>query len=214
MLVGQNYLLVDTGHSANDAFTDSYLKAVAVSGLLYDAERVFKESIKKLYGGAYQIAGFNGVDAAKIGDVTYVFYRANVNEGKVAIESPNGAIKVEYFDDVMGIRVDTFEYTGGNRIGQKVIDYKPRFLKVDPIERFVDQSELARIKMPKIQSRTVCHIVSFANSNGKYTNAVGVRVGSPGPGIEFRLNATDSVETIRCDERLLEQLIAIVIDLY
>ena len=85
-------------------FSNAFSKALVLTGLLLSLEIGTRENLLSFYGGGYELASLIGGRFAKIDDVTYVFWSAEVRSESVQLNSPHAFLKYAYRDDALLIR--------------------------------------------------------------------------------------------------------------
>jgi len=127
----------------------SICAGLQVSGGLLNFEIATLDNLNKLYGGGYEIATILNQKFAKLDDVTYLFWGANVDgKGGVRISRlPLNACRYSYHNDILLIRSAKFEDKPNTRA------YEQRLFVVPPIYRDPDEEEMDEIIAPSLNAR-------------------------------------------------------------
>jgi hypothetical protein len=78
---------------------------LSATSLLLRAELSSENNLLQYCGGEYEIATFMGDKFAKVGDIAFVFWMANVTDGEVALSGPWPVLKQDYGDDFLLLHV-------------------------------------------------------------------------------------------------------------
>ena len=134
-----------------------------MSGSLLSIEFANSASLKKFYGGGYEIAVSEMGKFKKIDDVTYAFWWAQVDGPNLrGGEVPSRAFRYWYKDDLLCIRSVAIDNSGPQARG------RDQLLLVPPVFRDVRADEVADTTRPTLNARWLCNycLVSFANGQG------------------------------------------------
>jgi hypothetical protein len=169
-------LLVDGNASP---LTQSILTALAISGTLLSSEIQTGLSVKKLFGGGYEVATMVQGAFQKIDDITYLFWFASTEGDRIQVRFPHRSLKISYLGDILIIRVDSI-HPLEDRSGMEVTSTTLHV--VQPIYRSVEPEELEYIVPPSLNSTFMCNYFSFKDQNGRETVLTSAEcVGDKGP---------------------------------
>lgn len=141
-------------HEGNPVdFENKCIDAVlALTGVLLQIELTTSGTLRRLYGGGYEIVHGSPSGFRKLDSITYAFWHAKVRPGDVWVSpAPFHVISQKYFGDVLAVRsLSAHEEESGLRVGHW---FKP----VLPLHREVPESELKRIELPSFNNTWLCH---------------------------------------------------------
>ena len=105
-----------------------------------------------MYGGGYEIATYISGKYDKIGDITYMFWRAGIEGDAVRVAfAPYRAFRYAYENDLLVIRSVGFDDSKETPV---VTDQKLFF--VEPVYRDANPGETAAIALPSLNARNLC----------------------------------------------------------
>jgi hypothetical protein len=123
-----------------------------LSGGLLSFEIATLQNLSDFYGGGYEIATVLNQKFGKLNDVTYLFWRADIDSKGVRIgRLPVRVCRYAYHKDMLVIRSVKFEDKGEER----AIDERVFF--VPPVYRDVQPGELASLTLPSLNARHLCN---------------------------------------------------------
>jgi hypothetical protein len=123
-----------------------------MTGNLMQLEIATRKSLAKFYGGGYEIATAIDDKYQKVGDITYMFWRAGIEGNGVRIAyAPYKTFRYAYENDVLVIRSVSFD---DSREAPAVTDEE--IFLVEPVYRDINPGEIAAIKPPTLNSRHLC----------------------------------------------------------
>ena len=126
------------------------------TSLLLRAELSSENNLLQYFGGGYEIATFIGDKFAKVGDIAFVFWMANVTVGEVALSGPWLVLKQDYADDFLLLHV--LRMRPGNVSTDPPLIEEDRHV-VAPFGSTVDAAHANSISWPGMEATFTCHVV-------------------------------------------------------
>jgi hypothetical protein len=129
---------------------------LSATSLLLQAELSSENNLLQYFGGGYEIATFMGDKFAKVGDIAFVFWMANLTDGQVALSGPWFVLKQDYADDVLLLHV--------LRMRPGDVPTDPPMIEEDrhvvaPFGGTVDAEHANSICWPGMEATFTCHVV-------------------------------------------------------
>ena len=129
---------------------------LSATSLLLQAELSSQNNLLHYFGGGYEIATFIGDKFAKVGDIAFVFWMANVTDGQVALSGPWFVIKQDYAGEFLLLHV--------LRMRPGEINTDPPMVEEDkdvisPFGSTVDAAHATSISWPGMEATFTCHVV-------------------------------------------------------
>lgn len=151
--------------SSPDRNVTSLEKAVSTSlmgtGLMLQSELLTQQNLLLYFGGGYEIATFIKNCFSKIGDITFVFWVADITEHEVQLSMPQLALKQDYLDDILLIRAIRIRPPQNESEPPKTDE---SLHAVSPVYRNIKQTELSSIATPAMNSLFTCHCILVRSS--------------------------------------------------
>jgi hypothetical protein len=123
-----------------------------LSGALLNFEMATIDNLNDMYGAGYEIATVLNQRFAKVDDITYLFWRADVHGQRILVSRlPLSVCRYSYHDDILVIRSAKFDDRGDARA------FDQRVFAVSPVYRHIAQSELTAITLPNLNARYLCN---------------------------------------------------------
>jgi hypothetical protein len=129
---------------------------LSATSLLLRAELSSENNLLQYFGGGYEIATFVGDKFAKVGDIAFVFWMANVTDGEVALSGPWLVLKEDYADDFLLLHV--LRMRPGNVNTDPPLIEEDRHV-VAPFGSTVDAARANSISWPRMEATFTCHVV-------------------------------------------------------
>jgi hypothetical protein len=129
---------------------------LSATSLLLRAELSSENNLLQYFGGGYEIATFIGDKFAKVGDIAFVFWMANVTVGEVALSGPWLVLKQDYADDFLLLHV--LRMRPGNVSTDPPLIEEDRHV-VAPFGSTVDAAHANSISWPGMEATFTCHVV-------------------------------------------------------
>ncbi len=128
---------------------------------MLQGELLTQQNLLQYFGGGYEIATFVRNCFSKIGDITFVFWVADLTECGVQLSMPQLALKQDYLDDILLIRAIRIRLAQNDLEPSKT---EESLHAVSPMYRNVTQSELGSINPPAMNSLFTCHCILVRSS--------------------------------------------------
>lgn len=123
-----------------------------MTGNLMQLEIATRKSLAQFYGAGYEIATHIGGKYDKIGDITYMFWRAGIEGEAVRVAfTPYRAFRYAYANDMLAIRSVSFDDSKKTPV---VTDQKLFF--AEPVYRDATPGETAAITVPSLNALNLC----------------------------------------------------------
>jgi hypothetical protein len=153
--------LPDADNISMNALQRSIAFGLAMSGSFLRIELEFPESLQQFYGGGYEIAVSELGKFKKLDDITYLFWRIEV-DGKDLRGNlvPSRAFRYSYNDDLLRIRTVTFARA---RTG---LTTREQLFLVPPVYRDVRTEESADQSRPSLNARWLCNYFLVHDGSG------------------------------------------------
>ena len=129
---------------------------LSATSLLLRAELSSENNLLQYFGGGYEIATFIGDKFAKVGDIAFVFWMANVTHGEVALSGLWPVLKQDYADDFLLLHV--LRMRPGNVNTDPPLIEEDRHV-VAPFGSTVDAARANGISWPGMEATFTCHVV-------------------------------------------------------
>ena len=142
--------------------------ALHLTGTFLSLEQMTAESISKYYGAGYEIASLMGDRFEKMGDVTYIFWKAIAHDGQPRLDKqPMGMFRYAYIGDMLVIRAFSFENSGQSLRARDDLHYvSPVYRDATPTEQsWVDTPATA--PAPALDARWLCNYILTTLPNDK-----------------------------------------------
>lgn len=129
---------------------------LSATSLLLRAELSSESSLRHFCGGSYEIATVIHGKFAKLGDIAFVFWMADVTDGQVAVSGPQFIVKQDYAGEFLLLRV--------LRMHPSVVTTDPPVLEeakhvIAPLGSTVDAAQATGITWPGMEATFTCHVV-------------------------------------------------------
>ena len=160
---------------------------LSATSLLTQAQLSSQSDPLNAFCGGYEIATYVGDKFAKIGDIAWVFWTANVAEGLIELGGPRLVLKQDYAGEILLLRELRIQSTGasanppGGEETRQVIS---------PFGRAVDATLSSDLSWPGPEAAFTCHVVVVRSVKAR---AIVNR-------IEFSPSGTPSSIRFRSDE--------------
>ncbi len=135
---------------------------LSATSLLLQSELSRENNLLQYFGGGYEIATFIGDRFAKVGDIAFVFWMANVTDGEVALSGPWLVLKQDYADDLLLLHV--LRMRPGNVSTDPPLIEEDRHV-VAPFGSTVDAARANSIFWPGMEATFTCHVVLVHSPN-------------------------------------------------
>ena len=135
---------------------------LSATSLLLQSELSRENNLLQYFGGGYEIATFIGGRFAKVGDIAFVFWMANVTDGEVALSGPWLVLKQDYADDLLLLHV--LRMRPGNVSTDPPLIEEDRHV-VAPFGSTVDAARANSIFWPGMEAKFTCHVVLVHSPN-------------------------------------------------
>jgi len=129
---------------------------LSATSLLLRAELSSENNLLQYFGGGYEIATFIGDKFAKLGDIAFVFWMANVTDGEVALSGPWLVLKQDYADDFLLLHV--LRMRPGDVSTDPPLIEEHRHV-VAPFGSTVDATRANSISWPGMEATFTSHVV-------------------------------------------------------
>ena len=129
---------------------------LSATSLLLRAELSSENNLLQYFGGGYEIATVIGDKFAKVGDIAFVFWMANVTDGEAVLSGPWLGLKQDYADDFLLLRV--LRMRPGNVSTDPPLIEEDRHV-VAPFGNTVDAALANSISWPGMEATFTCHVV-------------------------------------------------------
>ena len=142
--------------------------ALHLTGTFLSLEQMTAESISKYYGAGYEIASLMGDRFEKMGDVTYIFWKAIAHDGQLRLDKqPMRIFRYAYIGDMLVIRAFSFENSGQSLRARDELHYiTPVYRDATPTEQsWVDTPATA--PAPALDARWLCNYILTTLPNDK-----------------------------------------------
>jgi hypothetical protein len=112
----------------------------------------------QFYGGGFEIVSFIRKTYRKVGDITYMFWHAQIMDDKsIKLSLPKLAFKFTYYNDLLVVRRAEFE---GNITSDGILKCEDKNVHlITPIYRSIQEEEISNFKVPTFNSRFICHYI-------------------------------------------------------
>ncbi len=143
--------------------------ALHLTGTFLSLEQMTAESISKYYGAGYEIASLMGERFEKMGDVTYIFWKAIAHDGQPWLDKqPMRLFRYAYIGDMLVIRAFSFECSGQSlRAHDDLHLVTPVYRDATPTEQsWVDTPATA--PAPALDARWLCNYILTTLPNDKF----------------------------------------------
>ncbi len=142
--------------------------ALHLTGSFLSLEQMTAESISKYYGAGYEIASLVGDKFAKMGDVTYIFWKAMAHDGQPRLDKqPFQLFRYAYIGDMLVIRAFSFENSKQSLSARDDLHYiSPVYRDATPTEQsWVDNPATA--PAPALDAHWLCNYIltTFPNDS-------------------------------------------------
>lgn len=132
------------------------------TSLLYQAELASQDGESRHLGGGYEIATFAGDRFAKLGDISYVFWTADLLEGRVTLKGPELVLKHDYAGESLLLQVLRMRRGEGDADPASI----GRTRHLIPAFGIVpDPGELTGLSWPAMAATLTCHVI-FVRTKG------------------------------------------------
>lgn len=128
----------------------------ALSGMLITHEVHHLESLKALYGGAYEIATIIDGKCSKVDDLMYVQWFADMNEEDFTIRSLSHVFQYSYWNDLLIVR--SVKFTNGTEARPKDDD---SYTLIPPVFRKLVPDDFRLAPIPSLAAPIVSHQITF-----------------------------------------------------
>lgn len=142
--------------------------AFYLTGSFLSLEQVTAESISKFYGAGYEIASLMGERFEKMGDVTYIFWKAIAHDGQPRLDKqPMQLFRYAYIGDMLVIRAFSVEGSGqSSRVRDDLHYVTPVYRDATPTEQsWVDTPATA--PAPPLDAPWLCNYILVLFPNDK-----------------------------------------------
>jgi hypothetical protein len=129
---------------------------LSATSLLLRAELSSENNLLQYFGGGYEIATVIGDKFAKVGDIAFVFWMANVTDGEAVLSGPWLVLKQDYADDFLLLRV--LRMRPGNVSTDPPLIEEDRHV-VAPFGNTVAAALANSISWPGMEATFTCHVV-------------------------------------------------------
>ncbi len=138
-----------------NAAQEAVARGMGITGPLLTIEMMSAESIRRFYGGGYEIATLDGNKFTKIGDLSYLFWTAHFDgSSEIRIsQAPHRVFRYEYFGDLLVIRSIAIS------TNEKRVSCKPSLYLVPPVYRELTASEKSNPPVPSFNSKWLCNYI-------------------------------------------------------
>jgi len=185
--------------------------ALTVTGFLLQSELADDSALDRFYGGGYEVVTFVNGRFGKINDITYLVWILSTDGQTASLALPSVVIKYSYERDLLIMRVARFNRPSEE--DEPTVALSNELYVVTPIYRYPKQTELTRVKQPRLSSRFLCNYVVVLPRHKKLdvTNVVcrvDLSTQSPGP-IEF-IEEEDKV-ALAVSKSFIEEIFSLAI---
>jgi len=125
------------------------------TGIMLQAELSSQRNLLHYFGGGYELATFVDGRFAKVGDIMFIFWHAEVGEDGVGL-GPRAAFKQDYSNDILLIHALRIQPARGVHDAPSVEDSK---YVVSPVDQNIDQAQARALQWPGLNSTFTCHVV-------------------------------------------------------
>ncbi|MCH7735944.1 MAG: hypothetical protein IH872_00930 [Chloroflexi bacterium] len=145
-----------------NALEQSLSFGLQLTGTFLNLEMATLDSVKKLYGGGYEIAASIAGKFEKLDDVTYVFWETRTDGTTVRLNLvPRRVFRYAYQDDLLVIRAVSFQGEGPTDTVRQ--DLFP----VRPVYRDLRPTEITSPPVPTLNTRWLCNFIFVSLPNGR-----------------------------------------------
>ena len=136
---------------------------LSATSLLLHAELGSQSDLLRYFGTGYEIATFVGDRFAKVGDISFVFWMADVTEGQIALNGPGFILKQDYAGEFLLLQV--LKMHPGDAITEPPAVAESRRV-IAPFGGPVDAADAASISWPGMAATFTCHVVLVRSQKG------------------------------------------------
>ena len=137
--------------------------ALAITGVLLNVELSTFSTLKKFYGGGYEIAALINGKFQKLDGVVYSFWTANVSKNSVQISrTPLHSMSIGYEDDILLIRSTSFNKNEPLSIDESGYAILPMNMK-----KIVPDNEIRSLKLPDLNQKWHCNYFLVKKDSGE-----------------------------------------------
>jgi hypothetical protein len=129
---------------------------LSATSLLLRAELSGASDVLRHFGDGYEIATFVGDRFAKLGDIAFVSWKADVADGQVLLSGPEFILKQDYAGEFLLLHALRMR-PGKVSTDPPVIEETRRV--ISPFGTTVDAQQVAAISWPDMDSTFTCHVV-------------------------------------------------------
>jgi hypothetical protein len=177
--------------------------ALTMTGHFLQAELNSQATLRQYYGGGYEIATIVDAKFQKVGNIAYIFWLVDARDAAVKISVPYHAVKLEYWDDALALRIA--------RIGRE-LKFQDELHVIDSILRdTIDVQEQHLLKPADMNSKFVVNffLVRYADGSSEWLSRVDLK-SRPESVILFR--NTENGYEIQIEKGFVEHIREAVVD--
>ena len=128
---------------------------LSATSLLLQAELSSQSGLLHYFGGGYEIATFIGDQFAKVGDIAFVFWVAQVTDGQVALSGPWFVLKQDYAGESLLLHLLLMRPGEINTDPPIVEEHRQ---VISPFGGTVDAAHATGISWPGLEATFTCHV--------------------------------------------------------
>ena len=136
---------------------------LSATSLLLRAELSGKSDPLQHFGDGYEIATFIGDRFAKLGDIGFVSWKADIADGQVTLSGPEFILKQDYAGEYLLLHALRMR-PGGAAGAPSVIEEAKRV--ISPLVDTIDVERAAGIAWPGMEATFTCHVVFVRSPKG------------------------------------------------
>jgi hypothetical protein len=129
---------------------------LSATSLLLQAELSGQRNLLRHFGDGYEIATFVGGRFAKLGDMAFVYWKADVSDGQASLSGPEFILKQDYAGEVLLLRA--LRMRAGNTSSDEAVLEEAR-RAIPPFGSVVDALAESDIAWPAMEATFTCHVV-------------------------------------------------------
>jgi hypothetical protein len=160
--------------------------SLVLAGNLIAEELLTQATLRKFFGGGYELIMLVDNQLTKAGDVSYIWWQGEITDEGFVIGHPTRAMRLAYHDDLLLIR------TLHMHAKSKEHAFDEECFVVRSLQRNkIPRDTLENLPVPDMNARYVCHLFSYQRGNELRCLVKAVVDRSDGPGIRFHLDGNE-----------------------
>ncbi len=129
---------------------------LSATSLLLQSELSGQRNLLRHFGDGFEIATFVGGRFAKLGDMAFVYWKAEVSDGQATLSGPEFILKQDYADEFLLLRA--LRMRAGNAPSDPPVLEEAR-RAIPPFGSAVDALTENGIAWPAMEATFTCHVV-------------------------------------------------------